>query len=175
MRKVSLILRIMLVLLVYFFLTGCAGIPVAPPPDETYSEQPYTEQSSESYAEQSSESYTEQSTEPYTEPAPPQISGGPAITASLTASPSNYSGKCPAKIQFNGRITSNAPGTVKYMFERSDGGKGPVQEVIFQQAGSKAVSTSWQTGKNYNGWQRIKVISPTAAVSNNAEFSITCK
>src|SRR5262245_40754341 len=58
---------------------------------------------------------------------------------SLTASPTNYKGKCPAVIHFKGTITTNGPGTVKYKFLRSDGAIALVKTLTFAAAGTKTV------------------------------------
>lgn len=37
----------------------------------------------------------------------------------------NLTGKCPLPVKFNGYITANGKGTVKYTFTRSDGATSP--------------------------------------------------
>ncbi|MCP3898264.1 MAG: hypothetical protein GY707_00865 [Desulfobacteraceae bacterium] len=96
------------------------------------------------------------------------------ITASLTAHPSKFSGKCPALITFKGKITVREPGRVQYKFIRSDGANAPVQTLNFQKAGSMAVSTTWQIGRNYTGWEAIQIVYPMQVQSNRANFRINC-
>ena len=103
----------------------------------------------------------------------------PNITASLTANPTAFSGKCPAVITFNGYITASAPGRVQYKFIRSDNANAPVQTLNFEKAGSLAVSTTWTLGgaalPTYAGWEAIQVIYPQQVQSNKAEFKIQCQ
>ncbi len=83
--------------------------------------------------------------------------------ASLEAHPMNYSGPCPGVIKFKGKITADAPGTVKYTFTRSDGATGPVYRLDFVTAGTQEVETVWTLGDSsvlphYEGWQTIKIL-----------------
>ena len=97
------------------------------------------------------------------------------ITASLKAYPASYSGKCPAKITFKGIITVTKPGKVQYKFIRSDGALALIDTLIFKKPGTKPVSTTWTIGKNYSGWEAIKVLYPQEVESNKANFKILCK
>jgi len=97
------------------------------------------------------------------------------ITASLKAYPASYSGKCPAKITFKGIITVTKPGKVQYKFIRSDGALALIDTLIFKKPGTKPVSTTWTIGKNYSGWEAIKVLYPQEVESNKAQFKILCK
>ena len=107
------------------------------------------------------------------------VYAAPNITASLTANPPAFSGKCPAVITFNGQITASAPGRVQYKFIRSDGANAPVQTLNFEKAGTMAVSTTWTLGgaalPTYAGWEAIQVIYPQQVKSNKAEFKIQCR
>lgn len=90
-----------------------------------------------------------------------------------------YSGDCPAKIVFKGTITVNRPGTVSYVFTRSDGATDTrIKKITFLAAGSKPVSTTWTLGgatrPNYKGWQAIKILSPNPLTSKHAEFEVYC-
>ena len=95
------------------------------------------------------------------------------ITATLTASPANYSGALTTTITFTGNISVDAPCQVNYKFIRSDGALAPLATLVFNAAGEKTVNTTWQLGSSYSGWQAIKVISPKAVESNKANFSIS--
>jgi len=107
--------------------------------------------------------------------------GAIAAVTKATLSPAKkiYSGDCPAKIVFNGTITVDAPGTVSYIFTRSDGATDTVTKKLrFLAAGSKAVSTTWTLGgavlPNYKGWQAIKILSPNLLTSAHANFEVYC-
>lgn len=103
-----------------------------------------------------------------------------AAVTKTTLSPTvkAYSGDCPAKIVFNGTITVNAPGIIKYTFIRSDGATDTrVKSLKFIAPGSKSVSTTWTLGGStmpyYKGWQAIK-IAGTTIVSPHADFTVSC-
>jgi len=100
--------------------------------------------------------------------------------AGLEAAPVSYVGACPGVIKFNGKIQANGRGLVKYRYERSDGATGPVEYLEFEAAGVKHVSTSWTLGDasslpHYEGWEIIKILSPTSLESNRANFKLVCK
>lgn len=100
------------------------------------------------------------------------------VTAELRASPTAYTGKCPAIIRFVGKITVPRPGKLRYRFIRSDNATGPVRTISFPKAGSKMVSTSWRLGgtslPSYAGWMAIQIID-VHVESNKAEFKIQCE
>ncbi|HKK05278.1 MAG TPA: CARDB domain-containing protein [Gammaproteobacteria bacterium] len=99
--------------------------------------------------------------------------------AKLSASPTSYSGKCPAKITFKGTITANRAGRVQYKFIRSDGAFAPIHTLEFTSPGVKHVSTTWTLGgdklPSYSGWEAIQIVYPTSLQSNKAHFRIACK
>lgn len=101
-----------------------------------------------------------------------------APTATLSASPASYSGKCPATITFNGSISVTKPGKVQFKFIRSDNAHAPVQTLEFTQPGSKPVSTTWTLGSpalpEYEGWQAIQIVYPQPVTSNRAAFKVRC-
>ncbi len=100
--------------------------------------------------------------------------------AILNATPTAYDGVCPAKITFNGHIDANGPGTVKYIFARSDGGVDTVTKTLtFTAAGTQGVTTTWTLGDikvppTYTGWVAIKILSPRQMESSKANFKVVC-
>src|SRR2546430_1725136 len=101
--------------------------------------------------------------------------------AFLKADDARMSGPCPLKVVFNGYITANGPGTVKYTFTRSDGARAQAYAMDFKEAGTQAVSTDWTLGDastlaRYEGWQALKILSPNEMESSHetGSFSITC-
>ena len=99
----------------------------------------------------------------------------------LKADDGRPSGPCPLRVIFNGYITANGPGTIKYTFTRSDGSTGPVYAMEFKKAGTQAVMTNWTLGDarvlpRYAGWQAVKVLSPVEIESNHetGSFEINC-
>jgi hypothetical protein len=101
--------------------------------------------------------------------------------AFLKADDARLSGPCPLKATFNGYITTNGPGIVKYTFTRNDGATAPIYQMEFTEAGRQAVSTDWTLGDasalpHYEGWQVIKILSPNEMESSHqtGSFSIIC-
>lgn len=98
--------------------------------------------------------------------------------AHLGAAPTDYSGNCPAKITFTGKITAKKAGKVQYKFVRSDGAFAPIQSLEFAAPGAKEVETTWTLGgpslPSYSGWQAIEVVYPTSFESNKAHFKVRC-
>lgn len=101
------------------------------------------------------------------------------ISATLSADPVTYTGRCPAKITFKGRISASERGQVQYKFIRSDGANAPVRTINFTKAGSKPVSTTWTLGgaglPSYSGWEAIQIVYPYSVQSNKAHFKVSCQ
>lgn len=112
------------------------------------------------------------------------LAGGQAVHAEVTkahlaAGQHLTRSSCPAQITFTGSITSNRPGTVSYIFTRSDGATDTVtKKLLFRRAGTLPVSTTWTLGgatlPQYKGWQAIKVLSPNPMTSAQAPFELRC-
>ena len=96
------------------------------------------------------------------------------VTARLVADPVSYTGPCPTTIQVKGTITATEAGRVQYKFIRGDGASAPVVTLNFDRPGTKEVTTTWTLGRNYVGWEAIKVIYPMDVESNKANFRIQC-
>lgn len=101
-----------------------------------------------------------------------QITTPRVVAAMLRAEQPVYQGPAPQTVQFRGTITANGPCNVNYTFLRSDGATGPVHNLAFAAAGSQPVSTTWTLGRNYSGWQAIRVTSPNPLVSARAPFRV---
>jgi hypothetical protein len=107
---------------------------------------------------------------------PPTPTPKPFTVKSVTASVDNdsYTGSCPYQFNFTAVIEVNGPGEVKYKWERSDGALAPEKTISFTEAGSKSVTTSWQLGLDYSGWQQLHILSPIDLISNQANFNLNC-
>jgi hypothetical protein len=103
---------------------------------------------------------------------PPPTFAVTSVTAG--ASPPSYTGGCPHLFTFSAIITVNGPGTVTYKWERSDGASAPVQSLIFAAAGSQIVSETWDLGAAGSHWERVRILTPNSAVSNDAVFTLIC-
>ncbi len=99
-----------------------------------------------------------------------------AVTANVDES--EYSGPCPHRFEFTGRITVNRSGTVRYRWIRSDGGKGSEETLAFAAAGTMPVSSYWQLGAGMSSypdrWMAIEIVAPNSLVSRHARFSLKC-
>ena len=96
------------------------------------------------------------------------------VGVSLRAERLGLRSSCPATVDFNGSITMDGPGVVRYTFERSDGATAPVHTLFFPSAGTKSVSTTWTLGRSYSGYQKLKVISPNRMESAESRFNLNC-
>lgn len=119
-------------------------------------------------------------TAPPVQPPPPNTpvppSGFRIVDVTLDADPATYNGACPAMIRFSGRISvTGGSGTVTYKFLRSDGAIAPIQTLRFTGPGSQSVTTSWQLGISYDGWEQIQILTPSDIQSNQATFSLRCR
>ncbi len=99
--------------------------------------------------------------------------------AGLEAVPRSYHGPCPGLIRFQGKIQASARGRVNYTYFYSDGATGPEGFVDFEGPGVKSVETTWTFGgtslTRYEGWARIRILSPNSYESNKASFDIDCR
>jgi hypothetical protein len=95
-----------------------------------------------------------------------------SVVAGVT--PTSYTGACPKLFNFYATITANGPCTVTYKWERSDGAIAPTYSITFAAAGSQTVTTTWQIGIDYSGWQRVRILTPNPTLSNQASFSLNC-
>lgn len=97
-----------------------------------------------------------------------------AGSATLRASNGHIGKSCPTKVKFYGSIRSSKAGEVQYRFRRSDGALAPIQSIRFDRAGARRISTSWQLGRTYSGWQQIEILYPNSATSPKAAFDVRC-
>ncbi len=107
--------------------------------------------------------------------ATPTNTAIPFLVTGVTASVSPATnGLCPTAFTFSAVISTNGPGTVTYVWERSDGASAPNQTIAFSGAGSQTVMTTWTLSASYVGWQRVRILTPNARVSNQANFTLAC-
>jgi hypothetical protein len=94
------------------------------------------------------------------------------VTASV--SPTSWTGKCPKRFEFTGKITVDKPGVVKYKWIRSDGANAPIQTLRFRRPGTQKVSTYWQLSAPGEKWEAIEILAPNPMKSNKAVFTLKC-
>jgi len=99
----------------------------------------------------------------------------------LIASPTTFTGACPAHLRFEGRVHVNVhPMTFNYHFERSDGAKtgDKVVHVTRAKGDVYVVTDRWQLGakgQHHQVWEKLVVASgDTKAESNQASAEVTC-
>jgi hypothetical protein len=95
------------------------------------------------------------------------------VTAGVT--PAGWSGKCPKRFVFTGKITVDRPGVVKYKWIRSDNAGAPVKTLRFRRPGTQNVTTYWQLGAPGRHWQAIQILGPNRMTSNRAVFTLRCR
>jgi len=108
--------------------------------------------------------------------------GQNTTAATISATPSFFSGKCPVQIYLNGKIGSAVKGTVKYAFIRSwDSVTTPVQLLTFDGPGTVDVTTNFPLNPQTDsttpsiGWVAIKILGSPEILSNHANYKIVCK
>ncbi len=109
----------------------------------------------------------------------------------FSADPPEYTGLCPTGISFNGKITVNRAGTVRYRYVSHDGKKSPDFSLKFTTAGTQAtrkwhrtlskpdpgktLSAGGQNSKwDHAGWYRIDILSPKGPKSVKAAYKVDC-
>lgn len=97
-----------------------------------------------------------------------------AATAIVGVNPVSHTGACPFTFKFEGVISSPTPGVVKYQWKRSDGAIAPVQSLTFREPGRQIVTTTWELGRTYTGWEALRLFTPTPGASNLAHFKLVC-
>ncbi|MBV9790954.1 MAG: hypothetical protein JOZ51_22355, partial [Chloroflexi bacterium] len=96
---------------------------------------------------------------------------------SITAAASNTepsSRDCNKTFTFSGTISLNAPGLVRYQWERSDGTTGEIQELNFVSGGTQNVYHSWTVTTPSSGWALLRVLEPKPATSQQAAYTLSC-
>jgi len=97
---------------------------------------------------------------------------------SLSVSEPEFTGSCPHRFVFTGRITANREGTVRYRWLRSDGSVSGEETLVFATAGVKTVSSYWELGGGMatyrDRWMQLEIVAPNSRVSNQAEFDLKC-
>jgi hypothetical protein len=110
---------------------------------------------------------------------PPSLAAAQVTSVTAAAEPSRYTGRCPGYFKMKGRITVSAPGLVTYRWRRSDGAVGPIETLTAAAPGVQEVETSWALGDQrdmeYEGWEKVVVLTPAPMESEPARFQMTCR
>ncbi|NRQ34460.1 hypothetical protein HII36_21760 [Nonomuraea sp. NN258] len=94
------------------------------------------------------------------------------------ASPKDYQGACPVKVNFSAKIKVPVKGKTElaYRWLHGDGSKGKVQVVKLKGNGYKTITAKQSiTFKgNVKGWEAIQVLAPKKATSKKGYFAVSC-
>jgi hypothetical protein len=93
---------------------------------------------------------------------------------SVSADNPAYNGACPAKITFTATIHYRGTGSLQYTWLRSDGAHAPTQTLALNGSGTQTLTTYWQLGKSFRGWQALKIVAPGSYESEHADFNLAC-
>lgn len=96
------------------------------------------------------------------------------VHLSIMVTPTEYSGACPMRFEFEGKITTDSAGEVTYRWIRSDGAASSVKYLYFSEPGTQMVYSSWVLGKSGEFWKAIEILSPNTMLSDKAVFTLDC-
>lgn len=99
------------------------------------------------------------------------------IPLTISASATNIepsSRDCTKTFTFNGTISLNGPGLVRYQWERSDGSSAELQEINFTSGGTQNVYHTWNVTTPSSGWALLRVLEPKPATSQQATYTLSC-
>lgn len=108
--------------------------------------------------------------------------GAPITAVTAAAHPQSYTGPCPAKITFTGKIyVDRYPMTLNYQWQRSDGAKGPLRGMRVPNPSTRVLTVieHWQLGapgQQMQVWEQLRVRSGnTDITSAPATATINCR
>ncbi len=114
---------------------------------------------------------------PTNKPSPTPTPTPGVINIETSVSPTT-SNTCNQKFDITAKIYTNAALDITFKWLRSDGAGAPTEALTFTEAGVKTVTRSWTlgqaSGNHYNGWERVEILTPLSALSNKAEFTLSC-
>jgi hypothetical protein len=109
---------------------------------------------------------------------PAKTQEGRVTKLKIGVTPTSFNGPCPKTFDFHCTITVNhSPVTVEYEWVRSDGVKGPKEQVEIRH-GSVTVSDRWQLGEakqHLREWEKVHIISPKDMNSPAAVVNVNCR
>jgi hypothetical protein len=111
-----------------------------------------------------------------TVPAPRDRSGSRYFDSLVASVTPETATSCPVRLLFVATIKTKVPVTITYRWDRNDLPRGPVRTLELADPGSYDVSTYWQFPQrpDYDGWERLHILSPEDAISNIAAFTLRC-
>ncbi len=98
-----------------------------------------------------------------------------AVTSvSLSAEDADITGSCPQTFNYEAVVTTNGAGTVTYYFTYSDGTTGATKSMVYNAAGSKTLSGSWQLGADGNYWIKLYIDNPNHQLFGPLNLTLDC-
>jgi hypothetical protein len=92
----------------------------------------------------------------------------------LAATPAKFSGICPTKVTFAGKVVVEQPGIVEYQYLRQDGTVSKLQSADFAKSGTYELDRqTLDVGKSGSGWW-ILVVPDQGVQSEKATYTVTC-
>jgi hypothetical protein len=114
--------------------------------------------------------------------SPAQAASKPAPKVSVSApkaTPGDYDGSCPAKINFSAQIKVPLKGKTElaYRWLHGDGSKSKVNVIKLSGKGTKTVTVkqSITFKDDVKGWEAIQVLGPKKVTSKKGYFSVSCQ
>jgi len=93
----------------------------------------------------------------------------------LSAIPVQQGRACPKDIKITGKIMSVLPTNIRYQFVYSDGHRSQPQRIRTQRPGPVTVHTQRRFNGHFNGWVKLKVLSPNRKNSRNFALRVQCR
>ncbi len=93
----------------------------------------------------------------------------------ITEGPAYCDCPCPMKMEYVGAITTNGPCVVTYLWEQSDGVKGPTNSITFYGADTFTVKYSWTATSKGNYGVRLRTLTPNEMATTNFSAIVTCR
>lgn len=98
----------------------------------------------------------------------------PQIKVELQSLAKHYMRVCPVEVKMTGKITVSAPITLKYRFERSEGGEARFIQLTLPK-GEKTLPFKWKLNKNGQFWVELVVVFAGKEFrSGKREFNVKC-
>lgn len=92
----------------------------------------------------------------------------------LSTANTNVTGACPYNFPLTAQVTASAAGKMTYFWERSDGAKSAVQELVFDGASTKTINYSWPFPANFDGSVNLYVDNPNHQYFTPLTIKLTC-
>ncbi|MGN9840731.1 hypothetical protein ACTMTI_21670 [Nonomuraea sp. H19] len=109
-----------------------------------------------------------------------KTAAGPKVSVSAPkASPGEFDGSCPVKVNFSAKIKVPVKGKTElaYRWLHGDGSKGKVKVIKLSGKGTKTVTVKQAITfkEDVKGWEAVQVLGPKKVTSKKGYFSVSCE